>query len=58
MLDIETGRHALVLFALGIIIGTGLLAVPVLAGSSAHAVADLFGWRAGLDRRFREARGF
>ncbi len=51
------GKFAFALFALGII-GTGLLAVPVLAGSAAYAVSELFGWKAGLSHRFREAWGF
>jgi NRAMP (natural resistance-associated macrophage protein)-like metal ion transporter len=51
------GELAFAVFALGII-GTGLLAVPVLAGSAAYAVSELYGWRAGLSRGFREARGF
>jgi Mn2+/Fe2+ NRAMP family transporter len=51
------GEHAFVLFALGII-GSGLLAVPVLAGSAAYAVAELLGWKGGLDKRWAEARGF
>jgi NRAMP (natural resistance-associated macrophage protein)-like metal ion transporter len=51
------GEFAFAVFALGII-GTGLLAVPVLAGSAAYAVSELFGWRAGLSHGFREARGF
>ena len=42
------GRFAFLLFSLGII-GTGLLAVPVLAGSSAFALAETFRWRRGLD---------
>ncbi len=42
------GDLAFLLFALGIL-GTGLLAVPVLAGSAAYAVAETFNWRAGLD---------
>ncbi len=44
------GEFAFALFAAGIV-GTGLLAVPVLAGSAAYAVADAFGWRTGLDLR-------
>ncbi|MBK7330777.1 MAG: divalent metal cation transporter [Dehalococcoidia bacterium] len=40
------------------IIGTGLLAIPVLAGSSAYATAELFGWREGLSRTFRQAPQF
>ena len=51
------GEFAFLVFALGII-GTGLLAVPVLAGSAAYAVSELFGWKAGLSRGFHEARGF
>ncbi len=51
------GDFAVLLFALGVI-GTGMLAVPVLAGSAAYAVADVFEWRAGLDHAVGEARGF
>jgi Mn2+/Fe2+ NRAMP family transporter len=51
------GDWAFALFSLGII-GTGLLAVPVLAGSAAYAVAETEGWRIGLERTPREARGF
>jgi NRAMP (natural resistance-associated macrophage protein)-like metal ion transporter len=51
------GRFAFVLFAVGII-GTGLLAVPVLAGSAAYGVAEAFKWRASLERRPREAKQF
>ncbi|MDZ5457085.1 NRAMP family divalent metal transporter [Azohydromonas lata] len=51
------GDFAFWLFALGIV-GTGLLAVPVLAGSAAYAVSELLGWPGGLSRGFHEARGF
>jgi Mn2+/Fe2+ NRAMP family transporter len=51
------GEFAFFLFAAGII-GTGLLAIPVLAGSAAYAVGDLFGWRSTLEARFPEAFGF
>jgi NRAMP (natural resistance-associated macrophage protein)-like metal ion transporter len=51
------GEHAFLLFSLGII-GTGMLAVPVLAGATAYAVADTFGWRQGLDRKLSRAKGF
>jgi NRAMP (natural resistance-associated macrophage protein)-like metal ion transporter len=51
------GPAASALFALGLI-GTGMLAVPVLAGSAAYAVAEARGWRHGLDRKVNEARGF
>jgi NRAMP (natural resistance-associated macrophage protein)-like metal ion transporter len=46
-----------IIFALGLI-GTGLLAIPVLAGSAAFALSEAFGWRAGLDRGPREAKAF
>ncbi len=51
------GSFAKVLFSIGII-GIGLLAVPVLAGSTAYAVAEAFHWNEGLSRRFRDAPGF
>jgi Mn2+/Fe2+ NRAMP family transporter len=51
------GRFAGLGFSLGII-ATGLLAVPMLAGSAAFAVAESFGWPASLARRPREAPGF
>jgi Mn2+/Fe2+ NRAMP family transporter len=51
------GNLASLLFTLGIF-GVGLLAVPVLAGSSAYAVAELFDWHEGLNKRFEAARGF
>jgi len=51
------GPFAFYLFAAGIV-GTGLLAVPVLAGSAAYAVAETFNWRMGLGRRLAQARGF
>lgn len=51
------GDFAFAVFALGII-GTGLLAVPVLAGSAAYAVSELYGWKAGLSHGFHEANGF
>jgi Mn2+/Fe2+ NRAMP family transporter len=51
------GRFASLLFALGII-GTGLLAVPVLAGSAAFAVGESQGWKTGLEYKPREAARF
>lgn len=51
------GDFAFALFSLGII-GTGLLAVPVLAGSAAYAVSDVSGWRSGFSNSFTQARGF
>ena len=51
------GAAASTLFALGLI-GSGLLAVPVLTGSAAYAVGEVFGWRVGFDRRLPQATGF
>ena len=51
------GEFAFALFASGII-GTGLLAVPVLAGSAAYAVSEMFGWAGSLDARANDARAF
>jgi NRAMP (natural resistance-associated macrophage protein)-like metal ion transporter len=51
------GDFAFLLFAAGIV-GTGLLAVPVLAGSAAYAVAESFRWPIGLGLSLAEARGF
>lgn len=51
------GNLAFALFAVGII-GTGLLAVPVLAGSAAYAVSETFGWTEGLNRKPKEAKAF
>jgi Mn2+/Fe2+ NRAMP family transporter len=51
------GPFAFGLFAIGII-GTGFLAVPVLAGSAAFAVAEIFGWKEGLEYQPQQAAGF
>jgi len=51
------GDAAYLLFGLGLI-GTGLLAVPILAGSASFAVAEIFKWRAGLDLKPSRARRF
>jgi NRAMP (natural resistance-associated macrophage protein)-like metal ion transporter len=51
------GRLTFTLFALGIV-GTGLLAVPVLAGSAAYAVSEALKWPIGLDRKPLDAKGF
>lgn len=51
------GSFAFTLFTIGIL-GTGLLAIPVLAGSAAYAVAEVFGWREGLGKTFHQARSF
>lgn len=51
------GNFAFVLFSLGIV-GTGLLSIPVLAGSAAYAFAETQDWKAGLDHKPWEAVGF
>ncbi|RVU23562.1 divalent metal cation transporter [Sandaracinomonas limnophila] len=51
------GDMAYLLFAIGII-GTGLIAIPVLSGSLSYIFAETFGWEQGLDKKFHEARGF
>ncbi len=51
------GDFAFLFFSLGII-GTGMLAVPVLAGSTAYAMAESFGWRYGLYRKWHQATAF
>ena len=52
-----SGVFAKLIFSFGVI-GTGLLAVPILAGSSAYAISETFGWREGLYRKFKKAIGF
>lgn len=56
-LEPVAGSFATVLFALGIV-GTGLLAIPVLAGSAAYAVGEAMRWPVGLSRRPLEAKAF
>ncbi|HTT97176.1 MAG TPA: divalent metal cation transporter [Rhizomicrobium sp.] len=51
------GKFAFLLFSVGII-GTGLLAIPVLAGSAAYAIGESRGWKVGLDNKPWEAVGF
>jgi NRAMP (natural resistance-associated macrophage protein)-like metal ion transporter len=51
------GHFAFLLFGIGIV-GTGLLAIPVLAGSAAYAVGESRGWKTGLDNMPWEAKGF
>jgi Mn2+/Fe2+ NRAMP family transporter len=53
----QAGEISKTIFAIGII-GTGLLAIPVLAGSSGYALSDVFGWNEGLSKTFRQAKGF
>jgi len=51
------GKFSYLFFALGVI-GTGFLAIPVLAGSLSYMLAESFGWQEGLDKKFHEARPF
>lgn len=51
------GEAAYFLFALGIV-GTGLLAIPVLSGALSYMVTETFGWEKGLDKKFHEAKAF
>jgi NRAMP (natural resistance-associated macrophage protein)-like metal ion transporter len=51
------GKFSYVFFAMGVI-GTGFLAIPVLAGSLSYMLAESFGWQEGLDKKFSEARAF
>ena len=51
------GNGAYLLFALGII-GSGLLSVPILAGSSSYAISESLSWRLGLYRKFNQAYAF
>lgn len=51
------GNMAYLLFSIGII-GTGLIAIPVLSGSLSYIFAETFGWEQGLDKKFHEAKAF
>lgn len=51
------GNLAYLLFAVGVI-GTGLIAIPVLSGSLSYIFSETFGWEEGLDKKFHEAKGF
>jgi len=51
------GEAAYLLFAIGVI-GTGLLAIPVLGGALSYIVTETFGWKEGLDKKFHEAKAF
>ncbi len=51
------GNFAALLFTLGIL-GVGLIGVPVLAGSGGYAMAEMMGWKQGLERKATDARGF
>ena len=51
------GNLAYLLFAAGVI-GTGLIAIPVLSGSISYIITETFGWEQGLDKKFHEAKAF
>lgn len=51
------GEQVYLIFTLGII-GTGMLAVPILAGSASYAISESFGWKLGLYRKLKEANAF
>ena len=51
------GNAAYLLFAVGVI-GTGLLAIPVLSGSLSYIITESFGWKTGLDKKFQKAKAF
>lgn len=53
----NSGLISKIIFSVGIL-GLGLLAVPVLAGSSSYALSEVFTWKEGLYRKFRKAKGF
>ena len=52
-----TGKLTYFMFTIGII-GTGLLAIPVLAGAQSYMLSETFGWEAGLDKKFPQAKAF
>ena len=51
------GNLAYLLFAVGVI-GTGLIAIPVLSGSLSYIFTETFGWEQGLDKKYHQAKGF
>jgi Mn2+/Fe2+ NRAMP family transporter len=51
------GNLAYLLFSIGVI-GTGLIAIPVLCGSLSYIFTETFGWNQGLDKKFHEAKAF
>jgi NRAMP (natural resistance-associated macrophage protein)-like metal ion transporter len=53
----NAGLIAKLIFSVGIL-GTGLLAIPVLAGSCSYAITEAFGWKEGLSRKVKKAKGF
>ncbi len=53
----NSGQVAKDVFAVGVV-GLGMLGIPVLAGSAAYALAEAFGWKEGLSKKFKQAKGF
>ena len=53
----HSGEISKIIFIIGII-GTGLLAIPVFAGTCGYALSELFGWKEGLSKKFYQARPF
>ena len=53
----NAGEISKIIFAVGII-GTGLLSIPVLSGSTAYALSDTFNWKQGLSKKFGQAKAF
>ncbi len=53
----NAGLVAKLIFSIGIL-GTGLLAIPVLAGSCSYAISEAVGWKEGLSRKWQKAKGF
>ena len=53
----NSGQITKTIFALGVI-GTGMLAIPILSGSSAYALSEGLGWKQGLSKKFKEAKSF
>lgn len=57
VLEPVSSHYAFMLFSIGVIVA-GFLAIPVLAGSTAYAIADAFRWRAGMENKVSDAKGF
>ena len=56
-LEPVAGKFSYLLFAIGVI-GTGLIAIPVLSGSLSYIISETFGWKGNLDKKFYEAKPF
>ena len=56
-LEPVAGKASYLLFTTGVI-GTGLLAIPVLAGSLSYIVSETFGWKGNLNKKFKQAKSF